>query len=58
MLPTTAGNSFTLALTTEGEVFGWGRDDYGQIGTGGGLIMDVHQIEVFPVQVRGFNDER
>ncbi len=58
MLPNTAGELFTLALTTEGEVFGWGRDDFGQIGVGGGLIMDLHQMEPIPVQIRGFGDER
>lgn len=29
-----AGDSFSLALTTKGEVFGWGKNNYGQVGVG------------------------
>ena len=34
-----AGHAFCLALTSEGEVLGWGRNDQGQLGLGGGLTM-------------------
>lgn len=43
-----AGHAFSLALTSEGEVFGWGRNDQGQLGLGGGLTMDVYAAEVLP----------
>ncbi len=49
-----AGNSFTLALTTEGEIFGWGRDDSGQIGVGSGLL-NVNKMESLPTQISGFD---
>ncbi len=60
MLPNTAGELFTLALTTEGEVFGWGGGNFGQhcIPTGGGFLMDLIDIKPIPVQIRGFGDER
>eukprot|EP00752_Nemacystus_decipiens_P006950 g6237.t1 len=43
-----AGHAFCLALTSEGEVLGWGRNDQGQLGLGGGLTMDVYAAEVLP----------
>ncbi len=53
-----AGHAFTLALTSEGEVFGWGRDESGQIGIGGTLTMDIYKMELLPIQIRGFDDQR
>lgn len=43
-----AGHAFSLALTSEGEVYGWGRNDAGQLGLGGGLTMDVYAMENDP----------
>ncbi|CAM9679615.1 unnamed protein product [Phaeothamnion confervicola] len=45
------GHSFNLALTAEGLVFGWGRNDAGQLGLGGGLAMDIHAMEELPCLV-------
>ncbi|CAM9836171.1 unnamed protein product [Chrysoparadoxa australica] len=45
------GNAFTLALSEEGELYCWGRNDTGQLGQGGGLSMDVYCFEDLPVPV-------
>ncbi len=58
MLPNTAGELFTLALTTEGEVFGWGGGNFGQSSIPVGAKLGIHQIEKIPVQIMGFGDER
>jgi alpha-tubulin suppressor-like RCC1 family protein len=46
------GHAFTLALASSGELYGWGRNDAGQLGLGGGLSMDVYAMENLPRQVR------
>jgi Regulator of chromosome condensation (RCC1) repeat len=45
------GTAFTLALTDAGELYGWGRNDAGQLGLGGGMAMDVYAMENLPRQV-------
>jgi Regulator of chromosome condensation (RCC1) repeat len=45
------GTAFTLALTDAGELYGWGRNDAGQLGLGGGMSMDVYAMENLPRQV-------
>ena len=42
------GKSFTLALTTDGVVYGWGRNHKGQLGTGLGLAVDMYAMEPVP----------
>eukprot|EP00953_Heterococcus_sp_UTEX-ZZ885_P013031 7448-Heterococcus_DN1.PRE.1 len=44
------GTAFTLALTDAGELYGWGRNDAGQLGLGGGMAMDVYAMENLPRQ--------
>lgn len=44
----TGGSAFTLALTKEGVVHGWGRNDKGQLGTGMGFSVDVYSMESLP----------
>jgi Regulator of chromosome condensation (RCC1) repeat len=46
------GTAFTLALTDAGELYGWGRNDAGQLGLGGGMAMDVYAMENLPRQVQ------
>jgi len=42
------GKSFTLALTTEGVVYGWGRNHKGQLGTGFGMAVDMYAMQSVP----------
>jgi alpha-tubulin suppressor-like RCC1 family protein len=42
------GKSFTLALTNEGVLYGWGRNHKGQLGTGLGLAVDMYAMEPVP----------
>ncbi len=36
----TAGSSFNAAVLRSGALYTWGRNDHGQLGLGGGLILD------------------
>jgi len=47
------GPSFTLALTEEGVIYGWGRNDKGQLGVGGGLMIDMYAMENLPRPIEG-----
>lgn len=47
------GHAFTLALSEEGIVYAWGRNDKGQMGDGGGLLVDMYALESSPVVVGG-----
>jgi alpha-tubulin suppressor-like RCC1 family protein len=42
-----AGASHSLALTREGQVYAWGRNDMGQLGAGDSF-MDIYSMEDFP----------
>jgi alpha-tubulin suppressor-like RCC1 family protein len=42
------GKSFTLALTDEGVLYGWGRNHKGQLGTGYGMAVDMYAMEPVP----------
>ncbi|CAM9729691.1 unnamed protein product [Ascophyllum nodosum] len=53
-----AGHAFALALTSEGEVFSWGRNDHGQLGLGGGLTMDVYAAEILPRSIDALANEK
>eukprot|EP00521_Asterionellopsis_glacialis_P018619 CAMPEP_0195299716 /NCGR_PEP_ID=MMETSP0707-20130614/26065_1 /TAXON_ID=33640 /ORGANISM="Asterionellopsis glacialis, Strain CCMP134" /LENGTH=431 /DNA_ID=CAMNT_0040362193 /DNA_START=72 /DNA_END=1367 /DNA_ORIENTATION=- len=43
------GHSFTFALTHNGQLYAWGRNDKGQLGTGLGLAVDMYAMEAMPV---------
>ena len=43
-----AGSAFTVARCKDGDVYLWGRNDQGQLGTGGGFAMDVYAMEDLP----------
>jgi alpha-tubulin suppressor-like RCC1 family protein len=44
------GKSFTLALS-DGVVYGWGRNQKGQLGTGFGLAVDMYSMEQVPCPI-------
>eukprot|EP00977_Amphora_coffeiformis_P026781 scaffold30271_cov217-Amphora_coffeaeformis.AAC.2 len=43
-----AGKSFTLALASDGVLYGWGRNHKGQLGTGLGLAADMYAMQAIP----------
>ena len=44
-----AGRSHSLALTDGGEVWVWGKNDAGQLGLGGSVLMDLNTMEEYPL---------
>lgn len=44
----TCGSNFTLALTNEGQVYGWGSNDHCQLGLGAGFAVDMFAMENYP----------
>jgi alpha-tubulin suppressor-like RCC1 family protein len=46
------GDSHSLVLTNCGEVYAWGRNQWGQIGNG------CNDNQLKPIKVKGFNNER
>ena len=42
------GKAFTLALTNEGVIYGWGKNDKGQLGTGFGMAVDMYAMQAIP----------
>lgn len=47
------GHSSTLALTREGVIYGWGRNQMGQLGTGFGMAVDMYSMEQIPTPIDG-----
>lgn len=47
------GHAFSLALTSDGILHGWGRNDKGQLGDGGGLMVDMYAMESLPRPIEG-----
>jgi len=47
------GESFTLALTKEGVIYGWGKNAKGQLGTGYGMAVDMYAMEEIPTAMEG-----
>jgi alpha-tubulin suppressor-like RCC1 family protein len=46
-----SGSSFNAAITNDGSVYTWGRNDAGQLGLGVGLTFDTHSMESVPTRV-------
>ena len=49
-----SGHAFSLALTEEGNLFGWGRNDQGQLGQGGTMSLDVYAMNSVPTPIDEF----
>eukprot|EP00933_Yihiella_yeosuensis_P012898 TRINITY_DN12227_c0_g1_i2.p1 TRINITY_DN12227_c0_g1~~TRINITY_DN12227_c0_g1_i2.p1 ORF type:complete len:431 (-),score=77.03 TRINITY_DN12227_c0_g1_i2:270-1562(-) len=47
-----AGSNFSAALSKQGELWVWGRNDYGQLGLGEEAMGDMYSAERFPRLVR------
>jgi len=58
VLSIAGGHSFTLALTDEGIIYAWGRNDKGQLGCGGGLLVDMYAMENIPQPIMGMLEGR
>lgn len=41
-----SGHAFSLALTERGRLYGWGRNDQGQLGQGASMALDVYSMAV------------
>lgn len=52
------GHSFTLVLTDDGMIHGWGRNDKGQLGTGGGMMVDMYAMNELPTPIEGNLENR
>ena len=43
------GESYSAAVTEEGELYMWGKNDQSQLGLGANLTMDINSLEEFPL---------
>ncbi len=43
-----AGMDFSAAVTEDGELYTWGRNDQGQLGHGAGMSLDMYSLEDYP----------
>ena len=48
-----SGHAFSLALTKDGIIHGWGRNDKGQLGVGASLSVDVYAMNALPSPIEG-----
>jgi E3 ubiquitin-protein ligase HERC2 len=46
-----AGSVHSLALTNNGELYGWGKNDAGQLGQGGQIVADLNTMEEYPLLI-------
>lgn len=53
-----AGKAFSAALTKDGVVYCWGKNDSGQCGAGAGFSVDVYAMEPIPMPVEGLLEGR
>ncbi|CAK4634491.1 unnamed protein product [Aphanomyces euteiches] len=49
-----AGRSFTMALSEDGRVFGWGKNNHFQLGMDGGVLDINNAMERIPIEISGF----
>lgn len=52
------GHSFTMALTKDGILYSWGRNDKGQLGTGMGMSVDMYAMEPLPTPIESLLEGR
>lgn len=53
-----AGNNFSAAMSSSGELWVWGRNDHGQLGLGEEAMGDMYSAERYPRIVRSLPAER
>jgi len=53
-----SGHAFSMALTDEGRLWVWGRNDQGQLGQGGTMSLDVYSMQADPVVIDEFDEDR
>lgn len=46
-----AGQLYSAAVTQDGDVYVWGKNDQAQLGLGGNLAMDINTMEAYPVKL-------
>lgn len=46
-----SGAQHGLAVTASGHVWAWGKNDSGQLGVGGSVLMDLNTMEEYPLAV-------
>ena len=47
-----AAKEYSFGLTRQdGILYGWGRNDRGQMGQGGGLAMDMYSCDTIPIAI-------
>lgn len=46
-----AGRSFSLALESNGTLWGFGKNDHSQLGLGANMAMDMNTMEEYPVPI-------
>uniref|UniRef100_A0A7S2AQB8 RCC1-like domain-containing protein n=1 Tax=Octactis speculum TaxID=3111310 RepID=A0A7S2AQB8_9STRA len=51
-----SGHAFSLALTKDGVIYCWGRNDQGQLGMGATLSLDVYSMEADPNLIEAFHN--
>jgi len=52
-----AGNNFSAAMSADGELWLWGRNDFGQLGLGEEAMGDMYSAESFPRLLRSLPAE-
>ena len=46
-----AGSDHSLAVTNDGKLYAWGKNEASQLGLGGTIIMDLNTMEAYPTLV-------
>jgi len=52
-----SGQQHGLAATAAGDVWVWGKNDAGQLGVGGSVLMDLNTMEEFPLRLELEGDD-
>lgn len=46
-----AGHDHSLAVTNDGKLYAWGKNEASQLGLGGSIVMDLNTMEQYPTVV-------
>eukprot|EP00753_Platysulcus_tardus_P022526 PLAT9738.1.p1 GENE.PLAT9738.1~~PLAT9738.1.p1 ORF type:complete len:426 (+),score=186.57 PLAT9738.1:38-1315(+) len=52
------GQNFSMALSEDGNVYVWGKNDHGQLGLGPGIATDVYSMEAIPRLLDDLEDQK